>query len=228
MKLVKKIFSLGLLAAIPVVSLAITEIGVTSKANAVPFGAATVYKVTQSGISSVYLSGTANSKIEVDLGSTPKTTARVVGSCGEVKIAVPTSGSFAGLKVDGTSIDTASLPIQTLPTCISGAFSEARPANFKTPNGQVVIVGKTAGSAATIALPSDEFLRIWKNYRYGNITTNFFFYCRNIIYSCLFTKCRTASCLQSCRWSFNNLYSILLALIFSFQRAYFSRSKKAN
>jgi hypothetical protein len=155
MKLVKKIFSLGLLAAIPVVSLAITEIGVTSKANAVPFGAATVYKVTQSGISSVYLSGTANSKIEVDLGSTPKTTARVVGSCGEVKIAVPTSGSFAGLKVDGTSIDTASLPIQTLPTCISGAFSEARPANFKTPNGQVVVVGKTAGSAATIALPSD-------------------------------------------------------------------------
>lgn len=101
------------------------------------------------------MSGTANSKIEVDLGSTPKTTARVVGSCGEVKIAVPTSGSFAGLKVDGISIDTASLPIQTLPTCLSGAFSEARPANFKTPNGQVVVVGKTAGSAATIALPSD-------------------------------------------------------------------------
>ena len=46
MKLVKKIFSLGLLAAIPAVSFVITETGVTSKANAVPFGAATVYRGT--------------------------------------------------------------------------------------------------------------------------------------------------------------------------------------
>jgi hypothetical protein len=127
---------------------------------------------------------------------------------------------------DGTSIDTASLPIQTLPTCISGAFSEARPANFKTPNGQVVIVGKTAGSAATIALPSDVTKNINVNScGFGKITATETLPLTS--FSIAGTS-YTLACLQSCRWSFNNLYSILLALMFSFQRAYFSRSKKAN
>lgn len=150
MKLISKLFSL----AIPVVSLTVSSLGV-SPVNAVPFGSATVYKVINNGITSVYLSGTANSRIEVEMGSTPRTTARVVGSCGEVRIAVPSNGSFAGLKIDGVNVDASALATATLPSCSGGTFSELRPSNFKTPNGQVIIVGKTPGSGTTITLASD-------------------------------------------------------------------------
>jgi hypothetical protein len=150
MKLIGKLLSL----AIPVVTLTVSSLGV-SPVNAIPFGSATVYKVVNNGITSVYLSGTANSRIEVEMGSTPRTTARVVGSCGEVRIAVPSNGSFAGLKIDGVDVDASTLSTATLPSCSGGTFTESRPSNFKTPNGQVIIVGKTPGSGATITLSSD-------------------------------------------------------------------------
>jgi hypothetical protein len=149
----KRIFSVSL--ALSSIGIAIAPLGFMPQANAVPFGTATVYKVVQDGATSVYLSGTANSRIEVDMGASARTTARVVGSCGEIRIAVPTSGSFVGLKVDGTDINASALPTATLPSCNSGTFAEARASNFKTPNGQVIIVGKTPGSGATITLPSD-------------------------------------------------------------------------
>lgn len=150
MKLIKKISSLGLLG----LSLSAASI---APANAIPYGTNTVYKAnvtTSAGTATyVYISSTPNGRVQVALGSTERTQARVVGACGEVRIPVPTNGSFAGLKVDGTAIDVSTLPVQTLPTCVSGSFSEPRTANFKTANGQVVIIGKTANSAATVTLP---------------------------------------------------------------------------
>lgn len=123
-------------------------------AAAIPYNGATVYKAMDSGSTVVVFSGTAGSRIPVSLGSTDKSTARLAGSCGEVRISLPSSGDFTGLKVDGIAINAATLPSQTLPSCVSGTFSEARTANFKTPTGQVVIVGKTPGSAVAVSLPS--------------------------------------------------------------------------
>jgi hypothetical protein len=133
--------------------------GIANVANAIPYGAATVYKVTEGDSTWVYLSETANSKIEIEMGEGTKTSARVVGECKEVRISVPNSGSFEGLKVDGISIDATALPTQSLPACNNGTFQEPRTANFKTPAGQVVIVNKTAGSAA-ISLPTEIVRRV--------------------------------------------------------------------
>ena len=123
-------------------------------AAAIPYQGATVYKAMDSGSTIVVFSGTAGSRIAVSLGSTDKSTARLAGSCGELRISVPSTGSFAGLKVDGVAVDASALSVQTLPSCVSGSFSEPRTTNFKTATGQVVIVGKTAGSAVAVSLPS--------------------------------------------------------------------------
>ncbi|MBW4600677.1 MAG: hypothetical protein KME29_14040 [Calothrix sp. FI2-JRJ7] len=122
-------------------------------AAAIPYQGDTVYKSTDRGNPVVVFSASPGSRIRVNLGSSASTTARVAGACGELRISVPASGSFAGLKVDGTAIDASTLPTQTLPSCVSGAFAETRSANFKTPAGQIIVVGKTPNSAVSIELP---------------------------------------------------------------------------
>lgn len=72
--------------------------------------------------------------------------------CGLVVIPVPTGSTMpATLTVDGSSVSTGSLPVQSVPSCVNNALSEARSANFKDANGRVVIVGKTAGIQSTVA-----------------------------------------------------------------------------
>ncbi|MBH8564469.1 hypothetical protein I8748_20165 [Nostoc sp. CENA67] len=145
MKIAKSILAL---------SLGIGAIINSAPASAIPYNGATIYRATDNGNTVVVFSGSAGSKIQVNLGSSSKSTARIAGSCGEVRISPPSSGDFTGLQVDGTAVNAASLSTQTLPSCVNGSFSEARSSNFKTPTGQVVIVNKTPGSAVAISLPS--------------------------------------------------------------------------
>ncbi|MDB9372355.1 hypothetical protein [Nodularia sphaerocarpa] len=145
----KRLFRVLLTGAIPVVTL-----GFTSQAIAIPYNSATVYKGMDGANQVVVFSGTPGGRVSVSLGSAPRLTARIVGSCGEVRISPPSSGDFTGLEVDGVAVDASALPVQSLPSCVSGAFAEARTANFKTAAGQVVIVNKTPGSAASISLPA--------------------------------------------------------------------------
>lgn len=123
-------------------------------AFAIPYQSATVYKAMDGTNQVVVFSATAGTRISVNLGTSDKSTARLAGSCGEVRISPPSSGDFTGLKVDGTAINVSSLSTQTLPSCVSGSFAESRTTNFKTPTGQVVIVGKTPGSAVSVSLPA--------------------------------------------------------------------------
>ncbi|QIR41710.1 hypothetical protein HCG51_33925 (plasmid) [Tolypothrix sp. PCC 7910] len=123
-------------------------------AFAIPYQGATVYKAMDGSNQVVVFSATPGSRISVNLGSSPRPVARLAGSCGEVRISPPASGDFTGLQVDGTAIDASTLLTQTLPSCVSGAFSETRNTNFKTPTGQVVVVNKTPGSAVSVSLPS--------------------------------------------------------------------------
>lgn len=138
-----------------VAALGIAIAALNSPAQAIPYGSDTVYKVLKDGATTVYISATANSKVQLELGSVERSTARIVGACGEVRISVPSSGVWDGLKVDGTAIVASALSTQVLPACNGGTFAEPRTSNFKTPNGQIVIVGKTPGAAAAITLPSD-------------------------------------------------------------------------
>lgn len=145
----KRLFRVLLTGAIPVVTL-----GFPSQAIAIPYNTATVYKATDNGNQVVVFSSTPGSRINVDLGSSPRPTARLAGSCGEVRISPPSSGDFTGLEVDGVAVNASALSVQSLPSCISGSFSEPRTTNFKTPVGQVVVVGKPPGSAVAISLPA--------------------------------------------------------------------------
>lgn len=68
------------------------------------------------------------------------------GQCGEVIV----RNAVTDIKVDGTVVNVAALPVQLLPPCTNGQFDEARPANFKTPDNRAVIVGKTPGTFSTV------------------------------------------------------------------------------
>lgn len=135
----------------------ITSLGILFaplSAFAIPYNGATVYKAMDSGNTVVVFSASPGSRISVNLGTSPRPAARLAGSCGEVRISPPSSGDFTGLQVDGMPVDTSALPTQSLPSCVNGSFSETRSANFKTPTGQVVIVGKTPSSAVSVSLPA--------------------------------------------------------------------------
>lgn len=147
MKLFNKIGGLGLLGAI-------AYIGVIPQANAIPFtNGDTVYKNTSNGITTVYISGTPNGVVAVDFGYVDRISSRIAGSCGEVRLTSSTVGTTPTITVDGTTVTLSSLSTQLLPACTNGSFNEARSANFKTPAGDVVIVGKTLGNAVVLNIP---------------------------------------------------------------------------
>jgi hypothetical protein len=135
---------------------ALSSMLASTSAFAIPYGTNTVYKAMgTSGQTEVYISSTAGSRVNVLLGASDRAQARIAGSCGEVRISVPSSGNFTGLKVDDVAVDASILATQTLPSCLNGSFSQPRTANFKTPTGHIVIVGKTVGKAVKISLPQE-------------------------------------------------------------------------
>lgn len=74
--------------------------------------------------------------------------------CGLVIVPVPTGASMpASITVDGTSVNTTTLPVQSVPQCVNNTLKEARPANFKDSTGRVIIVGKTSGVQSIVAYP---------------------------------------------------------------------------
>jgi hypothetical protein len=78
-------------------------------------------------------------------------------SCGWVTLRNSSTNPISGtIVVGGTNVDTSSLPTQLLPTCTNGTPQETRNANFKTSTGDVVIVGRTAGSYVTVQVPQNR------------------------------------------------------------------------
>ncbi|MEP0913063.1 hypothetical protein [Leptolyngbya sp. GB1-A1] len=79
-------------------------------------------------------------------------------ACGALVLRNSPSSPISGtIKVGGVDVNTSTLPVQLLPDCLpSGQFQEARPANFKTASGDVVIVGRTPGSYTEIQTPQDR------------------------------------------------------------------------
>lgn len=148
MKKLRKIFSLGLVAAI-------ASLGFIPQADAIPYQSNTVYKTVVGGETTVYISGTANGTASVALGYVDKFSSRIAGGCGEIRLTSTTVGMTPTIQVAGSTVTLASLPTQLLPTCTSGSFAEPRPSNFKTAAGEVVIVGQTPAAAVLLNIPKD-------------------------------------------------------------------------
>lgn len=73
-------------------------------------------------------------------------------ACGRIVLRNSSTSPISGtVTVGGTAVDTTALPTQLLPKCNSGTPEEVRTANFKTSTGDVVIVGRTANSYATVS-----------------------------------------------------------------------------
>lgn len=78
-------------------------------------------------------------------------------SCGWITLRNSSTSPISGtINVGGTNVDTSTLPTQLLPTCTNGTPQETRSANFKTSSGDIVIVGRTAGSYVTIQIPQNR------------------------------------------------------------------------
>jgi hypothetical protein len=95
---------------------------------------------------------------------TPKVSSARANLCGAVVVrgsgGVPITGT---IKVDNVSIDSSTLPTQLLPPCTNGSFAEPRTSNFKTSDGQVVVVGKTANNFYGIETPENAIRRVRAN-----------------------------------------------------------------
>ena len=122
-------------------------------AAALKYGNAEVYRVGSGSSAVIYFHGMSSSSISADIGYVSKISSKLAGTCGEIVLSGSTVGTSPTLKVNSTTVTLASLPTQLLPTCTSGSFAEARSANFKTPDGKVVLVGNTAGTSATLDIP---------------------------------------------------------------------------
>jgi len=75
----------------------------------------------------------------------------VSNDCGAVVVrgstAIPVANSIT---VNSTVVNTTTLPLGVLPPCVGGAFATPVTGNFKTANGQVVVIGNAANSAITV------------------------------------------------------------------------------
>jgi len=67
--------------------------------------------------------------------------------CGLLVIGNPSSTVPvpASISVDGSSFDTTSLPVLSVPSCLNNVLKEPRVDNFKDATGRVILVGRTPG-----------------------------------------------------------------------------------
>lgn len=116
--------------------------------------------------SNIYIGGMSpQQEVTFSYPGTPKVSSARANLCGAVVVrgsgGVPISGT---IKVDNVSIDASTLPTQLLPPCSSsGSFAESRTSNFKTSDGQVVVVGKTANNFYGVETPENATRRARAN-----------------------------------------------------------------
>jgi hypothetical protein len=113
----------------------------------------------------VYLApGSANAEVAVTFGSVEKQKDVKADACGVVRLTpsstIPLSSSF---KVDGVTVDPTTLSTDLLPKCVNGTLEQARPNNFKTADGKIYIVGKTAGSYYKLAYNASVIRKVKSN-----------------------------------------------------------------
>lgn len=133
-------------------------VGTALPGGTVPFGGNQVYRAGQD----VIISAPAGSKVEIGMGSSVRNKATLAGTCGEVKVTLPKTPP-ATIQVGTKTLTIVNLPTQSLPSCKSGQFAEARTADFKTPEGKIVAVGFTPSQSVTVGIPTTTVRRVTIN-----------------------------------------------------------------
>ncbi len=118
------------------------------------------------GENNLYVTGlSSQQELSFSYPGTPRTSSGRANACGAVTVRGTNGMPVTGvIKVDNVPINTATLPTQLLPTCgANGAFNEARTVNFKTPDGQVVVVGKTPNNFVGVETPEVAIRKVRSN-----------------------------------------------------------------
>jgi hypothetical protein len=129
-------------------------------------GAANAWEFFRDTEGKLYYGGVQpQQEVTLTYPGTPKTSSARANLCGAVIVRGSSGTPVTGtIKVDNVAIDTSTLPTQLLPPCgTNGSFAEPRTANFKTSNGQVVVVGKTANNYYGVETPENAVRRVRGN-----------------------------------------------------------------
>jgi hypothetical protein len=135
---------------------AIAPLSFPLEANAIPFQSNTVYRALNNGSTVVVFSGAPAGTATITVkNSSP--TSRIVGACGEIRLSPAVVGPvpLANVTVNNSQIDTSNLQTFNIPLCENGVFSPSVPTNFRTPQGGIVLGGRTPGTAVSVIVPRD-------------------------------------------------------------------------
>lgn len=113
----------------------------------------------------VYVRGlTPQAPVDFTFVGTNQSRQVVSNACGAVIVRGSTGLPIAAnITVGTTPIDVAALPLGILPACTAGAFTVPVTANFKTANGQVVVIGQTPNTAILVSQLGDRVRRVTPN-----------------------------------------------------------------
>jgi hypothetical protein len=145
MRKILSLVSLGAIASIQFFPL---------EANAIPFNSNTVYKALNNATPVIVFSGTPNNTITFSMVDN-RPTSRIVGACGEIRLSPSTMGPvpLQEITVNNVSVPLNNLTTHEIPSCTNGQFNSSVPTNFRTPQGGIVLGGRTPGSAVAVLIP---------------------------------------------------------------------------
>jgi hypothetical protein len=118
-------------------------------------GAAQALPAVFRGIdNSIWIQASGSTPVEILYTGVTATRKITATTCGTAKFnpsaTNPTPSEFT---FGGTTIQTNSLTVMTMPSCSNGVLAEARPNNFRTAEGAIVLVGNTPAQPVEIQYP---------------------------------------------------------------------------
>ncbi|AFY74795.1 hypothetical protein Syn7502_02859 [Synechococcus sp. PCC 7502] len=119
-----------------------------------PLAANAEITVTKDSSNRAYVSGLSPStQYNVQLNDGTVTRRILANQCGLITVAPASSNQTVSYVVlGGSTIDPNTLETRAIPRCVNGLLDIPATANFKTPRGQVVLVGQTPNYAAEVGV----------------------------------------------------------------------------
>ncbi|MEA5578728.1 hypothetical protein [Anabaena sp. UHCC 0451] len=153
-------------STLSLIGIAIAPLSFPLEANAIPYKGDNVYMATGgNGGLVVTNNGMGSTPSAVVSVLTRRTSARVRGSCGEVRISASSLGANppTSIKINDATIDISALPVVST-QCQQGSFSMPAPGTFKTPSGDVINYDSSfVGQAAKIEYMAQAFRNVTFN-----------------------------------------------------------------
>lgn len=139
--------------------------GIAPLAQAIPYGSNNVYKAVAAGKTYIFVgSQSPSASVEVTLSGVQKTSIKSADACGQVTVTGTSAAPLSGtIQVGNKSINYGTLSTQLKPSCVNGTLSEARTADYKTPEGSLVAVGFTASSPQNVVTTGNAVRRVTAN-----------------------------------------------------------------